>query len=1165
MKATDTKTTTQLHTQTEAEQQPFFQKEGADRTSAVSEQPFFQPKLKVGRPGDKYEREADATADRVVNQLPAPAVQAKCAACEAEEEEIQRKPIFESAEEQVQQKAIAPSLQLQEAEAAPDEEMKEVPEEEEMVQAKCAACEEEGEDVVQSKSEASPEPAGPDLESRLNSTKGKGSPLPEETQSSMGSALGADFGGVRVHTGSSAVQMSQELGAHAFTHGSDIYFNAGKYDTGSKDGQRLLAHELVHVTQQRGKIQPKIQRFEAAHHEHVERGALGGEGGFSDEELNAVYFGNWSRDFSQVFINNPLTNAIGNELLFEILNVLAIHKFGRQLNPKDFGIYSPREHIDNPVGQVNQDLKRGDERLIRQFGLDQQAQNPEEDISSPEAVRQLFAVNEEGLPAYLGRSIQYVEEEFSQSANLGRTQDGLMHFGNGLHTVEDLFAHSNYIEICIGKLYGEGRLPMSQNLREELENRTNSQESAGRIIDPVETFGARTEGGRPILLTGTFTTTDTYISILEALIAFLNEFDPFGPSNDERSRNNTEMILGRVDELRESGHAGTIVRSFMTSMGSTISNELTGAVSNVISGQENEPQESQNILGRFGSFVRRGAGSFVGTSMNFLGQVMRWDWIQNLFGFAANSFSQISFLEIYRFIVGVQNRLDQFFENIKGRILNMLRRLPAPVYNFLSSIYHRIKNFIDTQLDRLREMLKFIIQAILRMVASLLQKILVRWMVSRTNIQGQIDRDLNTIEENVANNARNPHEIDRFRNASLEEKLELLYDPNWRRLAEMSEVDVERLRQMIQSPEYIRQGPSHSQIAKDHADSPFFGTAAIFAGLAIRTLRDKMTAIWNEEGSNTQTLTDNYQEEISPDIASRRAAAGTASGNMTTEQRIAEDEAVETSFHYPEIRSREEGTYLIREGHMDEDHGNGEASLQILTRQLGHLLQLIHQIPGRLRVFADQLDALAPDLARYLRNMADMIPEDLEGLLEEIQSTTDNEQIQHLIDRLNSLIERKNAQFEAIKRTLYRVASIIEGFEEPLQEMAEQIRDLADFLGSMMVVFRSILHQISIYFANLTDFERVTREQFINIRNLEDVVTSEWEPSLRESHFQSASSGIPISSPREELRNYVREQIFGHPYDTNWWEDSLINWCQDNQERLENYIRARNEGRVHDH
>ena len=55
--------------------------------------------------------------------------------------------------------------------------------------------------------------------------------------------------------------MNQDLNAQAFTHGSDIYFNKGKYDTGSKDGQKLLAHELTHTIQQNGSIQRKwIQR-----------------------------------------------------------------------------------------------------------------------------------------------------------------------------------------------------------------------------------------------------------------------------------------------------------------------------------------------------------------------------------------------------------------------------------------------------------------------------------------------------------------------------------------------------------------------------------------------------------------------------------------------------------------------------------------------------------------------------------------------------------------------------------------------------------------------------------------------------------------------------------------------------------------------------------------
>lgn len=46
--------------------------------------------------------------------------------------------------------------------------------------------------------------------------------------------------------------MNKELGAQAFTHGSDIYFNAWKYDPKSSSGKHLLAHELKHTVQQGG-------------------------------------------------------------------------------------------------------------------------------------------------------------------------------------------------------------------------------------------------------------------------------------------------------------------------------------------------------------------------------------------------------------------------------------------------------------------------------------------------------------------------------------------------------------------------------------------------------------------------------------------------------------------------------------------------------------------------------------------------------------------------------------------------------------------------------------------------------------------------------------------------------------------------------------------------
>ena len=92
--------------------------------------------------------------------------------------------------------------------------------------------------------------ASASIEQQLNNSKGKGQSLPEAARSGMEHGFSADFSNVRIHTDSNAVQMSKDLHAHAFTHGSDIYFNNGKFDTGSSSGQRLLAHELTHVVQQ---------------------------------------------------------------------------------------------------------------------------------------------------------------------------------------------------------------------------------------------------------------------------------------------------------------------------------------------------------------------------------------------------------------------------------------------------------------------------------------------------------------------------------------------------------------------------------------------------------------------------------------------------------------------------------------------------------------------------------------------------------------------------------------------------------------------------------------------------------------------------------------------------------------------------------------------------
>ncbi|SDL82697.1 eCIS core domain-containing protein [Kriegella aquimaris] len=258
---------------------------------------FFKPpiqrKLKVGRAGDAYEMEADAIADKVVsNSESSPAVQKMGGT----EEEMQQKPLAKSVstlqregliekypvrrmeEEEPLQQQVEEEVQTQSEE---QEEPVQREEEEESVQ----QMEEENtvqqqEEEVQTQSEEEEEPvqrmeeeksvqqmeeeetaqpkpnkksgSRPSLESSLMQSKGGGNKMNAIVRQEMESRFGADFSDIRIHTDDNAVQMSKELGAQAFTHGKDIYFNEGKYNPNSKEGQHLLAHELTHTIQQKG-------------------------------------------------------------------------------------------------------------------------------------------------------------------------------------------------------------------------------------------------------------------------------------------------------------------------------------------------------------------------------------------------------------------------------------------------------------------------------------------------------------------------------------------------------------------------------------------------------------------------------------------------------------------------------------------------------------------------------------------------------------------------------------------------------------------------------------------------------------------------------------------------------------------------------------------------
>jgi hypothetical protein len=241
---------------------------------ALSLKGLVQPKLTIGQPNDRYEQEADRVADQVMRMPESKGSlvnghlslgkrekesslvqqQSTCPEC-PEKEEIQTKPVAEQ---------ITPLVQRQEE--GPEEE------EEEPVQTKPISDQitpliqrqeevpEEEETPIQAKSfSGTSSQLAPGLQSRLQSIRGGGQPLPKSVRNYFEPRFGTDFSHVRVHTGLRAANLTKSINAKAFTIGKDVVFNAGQYSPNTQTGKSFIAHELTHVTQQQSG-QHRVQR-----------------------------------------------------------------------------------------------------------------------------------------------------------------------------------------------------------------------------------------------------------------------------------------------------------------------------------------------------------------------------------------------------------------------------------------------------------------------------------------------------------------------------------------------------------------------------------------------------------------------------------------------------------------------------------------------------------------------------------------------------------------------------------------------------------------------------------------------------------------------------------------------------------------------------------------
>lgn len=83
-----------------------------------------------------------------------------------------------------------------------------------------------------------------------------GRPLDAATRDFTEPRFGHDFSRVRVHVDARASESAEAIGAQAYTVGDHVAFRTGRYSPDTREGRKLLAHELTHHVQQSAQVGP---------------------------------------------------------------------------------------------------------------------------------------------------------------------------------------------------------------------------------------------------------------------------------------------------------------------------------------------------------------------------------------------------------------------------------------------------------------------------------------------------------------------------------------------------------------------------------------------------------------------------------------------------------------------------------------------------------------------------------------------------------------------------------------------------------------------------------------------------------------------------------------------------------------------------------------------
>jgi hypothetical protein len=363
--------------------------------------------------------------------------------------------------------------------------------------------------------------------------------------------------------------------------------------------------------------------------------------------------------------------------------------------------------------------------------------------SSTAAGAPLFAVDQTGTIAYIRRTNMHVERRLELAARRGRNPEGMMHFGAALHAIEDLFAHSNWVEIAVNKVLS-GDASLLDSLKGDDRH--------------VFTYSAQQEVAdgkkRDVLLTGSFTGDDTKISVSSEAVSFMSS--PLSPPATP------------AEELAEERFMTSILRAY-------------------------EAQLASNPA--------------------FKRQVRELMVSKGVPGIVADEVMNLPVSQMYDI-----TRLHFLPDVVKENVINPVK----------AAVREGVSTFVMKPAARAIQA-----EGINATVAdtSLLTFLRKQQAASAKSFESLSAEEVRALEASGKLTGKDPRTVHAEDQAAAGRHVQALQG----------------------SPERVVAGPSHSQISKDHPNSPFFGLAFRMAAAAVRRMRQRMIDAWKEQAQGAES------------------------------------------------------------------------------------------------------------------------------------------------------------------------------------------------------------------------------------------------------------------------------------------------------------------------